>query len=65
MVWYARCQSWCQEKIPLNMWKEYSYNKCAVSIAVDSAKLLQLHYGKHKVEGFRLNMKMNYLLTTN
>ncbi len=53
--WFGmRCQSWCQEKNSSDMWKEYSYNKCAVSIAVDSAKLLQLHYGKHKVEGFRV-----------
>lgn len=53
--WFGmRCQSWCQEKNSFEMWKVYSYDKCAISIAVDSAKLLQLHYGKHKVEGFKV-----------
>lgn len=56
--WFGmRCQSWSKSGNDHKLWKEYSCNNCAVSIAVDTSKLLSLHCGKQKVEGFDVEYK--------
>ena len=39
------------------MWKAYSKEKQSVCIEVSLPKLLKLHYGKNKVEGFNVEYK--------
>lgn len=56
--WFGmRCQSWSKSKNDHELWKEYSCDNCSVSIAVDTSKLLSLHCGNQKVEGFDVEYK--------
>ena len=52
-----RCQSWSKSENDPKMWNEYSYDNRAVCIAVDTSKLLSLHCGTQKVEGFDVEYK--------
>jgi|GEM_PF-2002222 hypothetical protein len=56
--WFGmRCQSWCNAENSPEMWEEYSEEKQSVCIEVWLPKLLKLHYGKNKVEGFNVEYK--------
>lgn len=56
--WFGmRCQSWSKSRNSLKMWNRYSYNNCAVCIAVDTSKLLSLHSQNQKVYGFDVQYK--------
>lgn len=56
--WFGmRCQCWCKAENSPEMWKAYSKEKQSVCIEVSLPKLLKLHYGKNKVEGFNVEYK--------
>ncbi len=52
--WFSmRCQSWCKTENSGYMWEEYGKEN-GICISVESARLLQLYYDRHKVEGMNV-----------
>lgn len=61
--WFGmRCQSWCKTENSPEMWQVYSEEKQSVCIEVWLPKLLKLHYGKNKVEGFNIEYKSELII---